>query len=151
MGDTAAASQFIEADIRALAGNDSIAVTGSFVSTTVRAGTGNDTLDIEGRTNAGSSATAFYAGAGADSLEIQGNTVTVYGGPALMTPLMALTLFMSAPLFPQLFTVQAAPTASNWLPRFKILESKVVLVLRLCSVLVHWMQPPSWVVRLLTV
>ena len=80
MGDTAAASQFVDVDIRALAGNDSIAVTGSFVTTTVRAGTGNDTLDIEGRTNAGSAASAFCAGAGADSLEVQGNTVTVYGG-----------------------------------------------------------------------
>ena len=62
--------QFVDVDVNAFAGDDSVNITGSFVSTTVAGGTGNDTIFIGGHTvsGAGSTATAFYAGDGTDSL-----------------------------------------------------------------------------------
>ena len=82
LGESATLGQFVDADIRAFAGNDSVAITGSFVSTTVRGGTGNDTINIDGDVAAGesSSSTAIYAGDGTDSIIAKGRGVTVFGG-----------------------------------------------------------------------
>ena len=84
--------QFVDADIRAFAGNDSVAITGSFVSTTVRGGTGNDTINIDGDVAAGegSSSTAIYAGDGTDSIIASGRGITVYGGATLIPLPMVL-------------------------------------------------------------
>ena len=85
--------QFVDADIRAFAGDDSVNITGSFVSTTVRAGAGNDTIFVGGHTvaGAGSSSTAFYAGDGTDSLSGAGVAVSLStAAPPQTPPLMVL-------------------------------------------------------------
>ena len=80
-GSDEAASQIIEADVRAFAGADSINAVGSFVSTTVRAGAGADTLFINTSSTSAtaSTATEFYGGAGADQVTVSnGFNVSIF-------------------------------------------------------------------------
>ena len=114
LGDTVAATQIIEGDFNAFAGNDSVAVTGSFVSTTVTGGTGDDTIFISGRTNSGegSSHTSFYGGKGTTASLPPVAVSVCLAAPALIPHQMALIPSASTTFLNRLSTVHPVLTAS---------------------------------------